>query len=57
MPALIVTVRSNDNKTETVTFGRTASDVYASRADEPGAAKVDGTAALDEAMKLLDGVK
>jgi hypothetical protein len=56
-PALVVTVRSNDNKTETVTFGRTNTDVYAARADEPGAAKVDGTAALDEAMKLLDGVK
>ena len=56
-PALVVTVRSNDNKTETVTFGRTATDVYAARSDEPGAAKIDGTAALDEAMKLLDGVK
>jgi hypothetical protein len=56
-PALVATVRTNDNKTETVTFGRTNSDVYAARADEPGAAKIDGTAALDEAMKLLDGVK
>jgi uncharacterized protein DUF4340 len=57
MPALVVTIRSNDNKTETVTFGRTATDVYAARSDEPGTAKIDGTAALDEAMKLLDGVK
>jgi hypothetical protein len=57
MPALTVTIRSNDNKTETVTFGRTATDVYAARSDEPGSAKIDGTAALDEAMKLLDGVK
>ncbi len=57
MPALVVTIRTNDNKTETVTFGRTASDVYAARSDEPGSAKIDGTAALDEAMKLLDGVK
>ena len=56
-PALVVTTRSNDNKTETVTFGRTATDVYAARSDEPGSAKIDGTAALDEAMKLLDGVK
>jgi hypothetical protein len=56
-PALVVTVRSNDNKTETVTFGRTATDVYAARSDEQGAAKIDGTAALDEALKLLDGVK
>jgi hypothetical protein len=56
-PALVVTVRSNDDKTETVTFGRTSTDVYAARSDEPGAAKIDGTAALDEVMKLLDGVK
>jgi len=56
-PALVVTVRTNDNRTETVTFGRTNTDVYASRADEPGAAKIDGTAALDEALKLLDEVK
>ena len=57
MPALVVTVRTSDNKTEMVTFGRTATDVYAARSDEPGSAKIDGTAALDEAMKLLDGVK
>jgi hypothetical protein len=57
MPALVVTVRSNDNKTETVTFGRTATDVYAARSDEPGSAKIDGTAALDEALKVLDEVK
>jgi hypothetical protein len=56
-PALVVKVRSNDDKTETVTFGRTSTDVYAARTDEPGAAKIDGTAALDEVMKLLDGVK
>jgi hypothetical protein len=56
-PALVVTVRTNDNTSETVTFGRTGTDVYASRSDEPGSAKIDGTAALDEAMKLLDGVK
>jgi hypothetical protein len=56
-PALVVTVRSTENRTETVTFGRTGTDVYAARSDEPGSAKIDGTAALDEAMKLLDGVK
>jgi hypothetical protein len=55
-PALVVTVRSNDNKTETVSFGRSGSDVYAARADEQGSAKMDA-AALDEAVKLLDGVK
>ncbi len=56
-PALIVTARTNDNKSETVTFGRTGTDVYAARADEPGSAKIDGTAALDEALKALDAVK
>jgi hypothetical protein len=56
-PALVVTVRTNDNKSETVTFGRTGTDVYAARSDETGSATIDGTAALDEAMKLLDGVK
>jgi hypothetical protein len=57
MPALVVTVRTNDNKTETVTFGRAGTDVYAARSDESGSAKIEGTAALDEAMKALDGVK
>jgi hypothetical protein len=57
MPALVVTVRTSDNKTETVTFGRAGTDVYAARSDEPGSAKIEGTAALDEAMKALDAVK
>jgi len=56
-PALVVTVRSNDNKTETVTFGRSGTDVYAARSDEPGSAKIEGTGALDEALKALDAVK
>jgi len=56
-PVLVVTVRTNDNKAETVTFGRSNTDVYAARSDEPGSAKIDGTAALDEAIKLLDAVK
>jgi hypothetical protein len=56
-PVLVVTVRTNDNKTETVTFGRTGTDVYAARSDEPGSAKIEGTAALDEAIQLLDAVK
>ena len=56
-PALVVTARTNDNKGETVTFGRTGTDVYAARSDEPGSAKIDGTAALDEALKALDAVK
>ena len=56
MPALVVTVRFSDNRTETVTFGRSGSDVFASRGDEPGSAKVDGTG-LDDALKALDAVK
>jgi hypothetical protein len=55
-PALVVTTRFGDNKTETVTFARSGMDVYASRADEPGAAKVDMTG-FDEAVKTVDGVK
>ena len=56
MPVLVVTVRFTDNKTETITFGRSGSDVYASRSDEPGSAKVEGMG-LDEALKALDAVK
>jgi hypothetical protein len=56
-PALVVTVRFAENKTETVAFGRSGTDVYAARSDEGGAAKIDGTAALDEALKALDAVK
>jgi hypothetical protein len=56
MPVLVVTIRFTDNRTETVTFGRSGADVYASRGDEPGSAKVEGTG-LDEALKALDAVK
>jgi hypothetical protein len=56
MPVLTVTVRFDENKTETVTFGRAGMDAFASRADEPGAARIDATA-LDEAVKALDTVK
>jgi hypothetical protein len=41
---------------ETVTFARSGSDVFASRADEPGAARVEPTA-FDDAVKALDAVK
>jgi hypothetical protein len=54
-PVLTATVRYDD-KTETVRFGRSGSDVHAARADEPGAAKVD-TKALDDAMAALDALK
>ena len=56
MPVLVVTMRFPDNRTEIVTFGRSGSDVFASRGDEPGSAKVEGTG-LDDALKALDAVK
>ena len=56
MPALVVTVRFNDSKTETVTFGRAGTDVFASRGDEPGSTKLDASG-LDEALKALDAIK
>ena len=55
-PALVVTLKFGDNKTETVTFGRADKDVYAGRNGEPGSAKLDASG-LDEAMKALDAVK
>jgi len=55
-PALVVTLKFGDNKTETVTFGRADKDVYASRTGEPGAAKIDASG-FDEALKALDAVK
>ena len=56
-PALTVVAQFDDRKkTETVTFGRAGTDVYAGRADEPGAAKLEaGT--FDEAIKSLDALK
>jgi hypothetical protein len=56
MPALTVVARFDDSKTETVTFGRAGSDVYAGRADEPGSAKVEA-GPFDDAVKALDGLK
>jgi len=56
MPVAVVTVRFDESKTETVTFGRSGNEVFASRSDEPGAAKVD-TTLFDEAMKAVDGLK
>ena len=55
-PALVVTVHFGENKQETVTIGRSGMDVFASRSDEPGTAKVDGTG-LDDVMKAIDEVK
>jgi hypothetical protein len=55
-PALIATVRFDEKKTETVTFGRQQNDVVAGRADEPGTAKIEA-AVFDEVIKALDALK
>ncbi len=56
-PIATVTVRFEENKNEErLTFGRAGSDVYAARADEPGAAKLDAKE-YDDAMKALDDVR
>jgi hypothetical protein len=56
MPALTVTVRFDENKTETVAFGRSGIDVFGKRADEPASAKLDSML-FDEMMKTLDTLK
>jgi hypothetical protein len=55
-PLLTAVIRFDENKTETVTFARAGSEVYASRMDEPGSARVDATA-FDEALKAADALK
>lgn len=53
-PAMTVVAKFDDGKKEEkVTFGRVGEDVFASRTDDPGAAKVDASK-LDEAIKALD---
>jgi hypothetical protein len=55
-PALVVTIRYDDNKMEQVAFARATGDVLASRTDEPGTAKVL-TASFDEVFKGIDEMK
>jgi len=56
-PVAIVVAKFEDGKKEErVVFGKVGSDVFAVRAGEPGAAKVDGTK-FDDTMKLIDSVK
>lgn len=55
-PVITATVRFDENKTETVSFGRSGTDVFASRSDEPGSARID-TTTFDEAMKAVDAMK
>jgi hypothetical protein len=45
-----------DDKTETVTFGRSGADVFGSRSDEPGTARLEA-ATFDEALKAIDALK
>jgi len=53
-PALIVDAKFDDGKKqEKVTFGKNGSDAFASRPDDPGAAKIEAEK-LDEAIKTLD---
>jgi len=56
-PVATVTAKFDEtNKEERVRFGRIGTDVFASRGEEPGAARID-TKAYDEAMKSLDALK
>jgi hypothetical protein len=56
-PELTVTVKFDDNKkTETISFLRAGSDVYATREGEPGAAKIP-TSAYEDALKAIDSLK
>ena len=54
-PVLTVTATFDKGK-DVVTFGRAGMDVYASRPDEPGSAKLEA-APLDDALKALDDLK
>jgi hypothetical protein len=54
-PVLTVTATFDKGK-DAVTFGRAGMDVYASRPDEPGSAKLEA-APLDEALKALDALR
>ena len=54
-PVLTVTATFDKGK-DVVTFGRAGMDVYASRPDEPGSAKLEA-APLDDALKALDALK
>ena len=55
-PALVVTIRFDANKMEQVTFAKSGTDVVASRAGEPGTAKVMA-GSFDEVFKGIDEMK
>jgi len=53
-PAMTVVAKFDDGtKEERVTFGKNGSDVFASRPDDPGAAKIEAEK-FDEAVKAVD---
>ena len=56
MPVVTVTIGFDSDKMETVTFGRSAIDVFAGRADEPGSARVDAML-FDEVIEAVDALK
>jgi hypothetical protein len=56
MPVLTATVKFDQTKMETVTFGKSSNAVFAVRSDEPGTAKVD-SAVFEESIKALDALK
>ena len=45
-----------EKREEKVAFGRSGKDVYASKAGEPGAAKIDATT-IDNIVKALEELK
>jgi hypothetical protein len=56
MPVLTITVRFDENKMETVNFGKGGIDVFAARTDDPASAKMDAML-FDEMIKTLDTMK
>lgn len=61
LPALTIATQfgesKGENRMETVTLARSGASIVASRPDEPGAMKVDGTMTFDDVMKSLDALK
>ena len=55
-PELMVNVRFDQDKTETVNLARSGAEVFAARGDEPGAAKVE-TTPYEDTIKALDALK
>ena len=55
-PVLTAVIRFDSDKTETVRFGRSGTEVVAARSDETGSAVVE-TMAFDETLKAVDALK